>query len=50
MGVADFMLGETALAILRDQVLAREAVVDLARCSSFDARNGASSETHSKRG
>jgi hypothetical protein len=42
MGIADFMLGETALAVLRDQVLARESVVDLARRASFDAPYGPS--------
>jgi hypothetical protein len=42
MGVADFMLGETALAVLGDEVLARESVVDLARRASFDAPYGPS--------
>ena len=50
MGITDLVLRESALAVLRDEVLARESVVDLARRASVDAPDGASRETHSQRG
>ncbi len=48
--VADLMLGETTLAVLRDEVLAREPVVNLSRRTSFDAPDRPCSETHKERG
>jgi len=50
MGITHLMLGETPFSILRDEVLARESVVNLSRRASFDAPDRPTRETHKERG
>jgi len=50
VGVAHLVLGEAAFPELRDQVLARESVVDLAGCAGGGAPHGSGTEAHGRRG
>jgi hypothetical protein len=40
VGIADFMLRETTLLVFRDEVLAREAVIDLAAFGAWGTAEG----------